>query len=300
MKFRSIILMAFLLVPAVGLSAIEVLDVSFFPPRFYVGDQVEAVMTVRSDYADSLEAPDIMPESQWVEYHRVQVRPVSRDKISEIHISFTAYVPGTVTLPALQLGPETLKGYEVLVNSLQAQYGSNLREIKSQMLVPGTQLALWLFSLGVLLLPLLWLLIAHYGADWLALVKARVLARRPYRRVQAALRRLLKGAEAMSEKDFYIELLTVLRRYFSEKSGTDCMSATSHEIERILGMLSQEGEIVQELKDVFYFGDRVKFAGAVAPTDIRFKHIARIIRITAVLEHKEPRYPAQVADYVHI
>ncbi|AFG38565.1 hypothetical protein [Spirochaeta africana] len=282
-----------------GISALQVLESTYFPPQFFVGDRVEHVLIVRSERAEHLREPEQLPVSQWVEIHSLQVQPHPGRDTAEIRMSFSAFVPGTLTLPAINLGPETLRGREVLVRSLQPEYGNELREARDQLLLPGTTLSLWLISAVVVLLPLFWLMISHYGHNWLAAVSARLSAIRPYRRLRSGLRRLARNLDSLSAKDFYIELLSSLRQYFSEKTGQDCMSATTYEVSRILDTLTDNPDAVRELQEVFRYGDLVKFAGAAAPVDVRRQHLAKVFRVAAVIEQKEPDLPPQVMRHVH-
>ncbi|MFW6362377.1 MAG: hypothetical protein ACOC0D_00910 [Spirochaeta sp.] len=282
--------------PADGL---EILESTFFPPQFFVGDQVEHVLVVRSEFAQQLRAPEELPQSQWMEFHSLQVEPHPEHDTAEIRMRFSAFVPGTVTLPVIHMGAESLQGREILVRSLQPRYGSELHEAQAQLLIPGTAVTLWLVSALVVALPLVWLLISHYGHSWLLAAMAKISEIRPYRRLRSRLRRLAKNGNGLSSKKFYIELLMVLRQYFSEKTSRDCMSATTFEVSRILETLSEDPEVVRELQEIFKFGDLVKFAGAQATMDIRHQHLITVFRVTAAIEQKESDVPAQVVKYVH-
>lgn len=103
----------------------------------------------------------------------------------------------------------------------------------------------------------------------------------------------------MSPRDFYIELHTVLRNYFSGKTGMDCIAATTFEIERILGRISEDSETTRKLTEVFHFGDKVKFAGQTADIEIRREHLLLVIETSAIIEQKEPEIPGQVMRHVY-
>lgn len=214
-------------------------------------------------------------------------------------MQFSVYIPGTVSLPVLHLGAESLTDREVVVRSLQPERGSELAEPRSQILLPGTQTALWLVSAVLLLLPVLWMLLARFGSRWLGSLRGYLTAILPYRRLRGGLRRLAKRIEDSPAKQFYIDLLQLLRQYFSEKTGQDCMSATTHELSRILELLSDDPAVLQDLKEVFRFGDMVKFAGTQAPVAVRSQHLIKVCRVTASIEAREPDIPQQVMPYVH-
>lgn len=296
---RVVIFSVLIVLGSLSTGALEVLESTFFPPQFFVGDRVEHVLVVRSDYVQELHVPDSLPSTHIIEFHRIDYSPHPDRDTAELRISFTAFVPGTVSLPPLHLGAETLSGREVLVRSVQTQYGSELQEPRSQLLIPGTILSIWLVSVIVLVIPVLYFVFTQYGADWIRKLISRITAQLPYRRLRLRLRRLSRMVGSCTAREFYIELLTVLRYYFTEKSAVDCMSATTHEISMILYKLTEDPKVIQELQEVFRYGDLVKFAGAQAPEDIRRTHLLMVFRASAVIEEKEADIPGQVMQNVH-
>lgn len=296
LKLRLVVLLILVVNPLLSL---DVIESAFSPPQFFIGDRVEYLLVVSSEYADQLRAPDSLPESQLIEFHSVDVRPHEGRNTAEIRLSFSAYVPGTISLPAIHLGAESLRGREILVRSLQPQYGSELQETRAQLPIPGTSLALWLISAFVVLVPAVWLLFMHYGPGWYAGLYHRFTQKLPYRRLRKSLIRLSRNLKVMSPRDFYIELHTVLRNYFSGKTGMDCIAATTFEIERILGRISEDSETTRKLTEVFHFGDKVKFAGQTADIEIRREHLLLVIETSAIIEQKEPEIPGQVMRHVY-
>ncbi len=288
-----------------AVESVRVKDISFFPPQFYVGDRVEAVLELDVASFDGLFEPEKLPESQWVEYHYIRLEHVpatdTQPDSFRLRLAFTAYVPGTVSLPVIDLGGARLDDYEILVHSLQPQYGSDLHELRPQMLLPGTQLILWLLSAFIILLPAAWLAFMQYGGSWRDSLLAWLRAGQPYRRLRSSLRRMLRLEQEWSAKGFYIELLTALRQYFTGKTGRDCMSATTYELQRILTDItdvSGSQAALQGMQEIFRFGDSVKFAGTSAGIELRREHLARVFVLAAQIEGKDPKVPKQVVEYV--
>ncbi|GAB6088732.1 hypothetical protein [Spirochaeta dissipatitropha] len=298
-RYTRLPVVFFLILIVNPLWSLEVVESAFSPPQFFIGDRVEYLLVVRSEYADQLRAPDNLPESQLIEFYSVDVRPHEGRNTAEIRLSFSAYVPGTISLPAIHLGAESLRGREILVRSLQPQYGSELQETRAQLPVPGTSLALWLISAFVVFVPAVWLLFMHFGPGWYAGLYHRFTVKRPYRRLRKSLIKLSRNLKLMNPREFYIELHTVLRNYFSGKTGMDCIAATTFEIERILGRISDDSESTRKLMEVFHYGDKVKFAGQAADIEIRREHLLSVIESTAVIEQKEPEIPGQVKRHVN-
>ncbi|TVQ35832.1 MAG: hypothetical protein EA384_15535 [Spirochaetaceae bacterium] len=269
-------------------------SITFLPQQFYVGDRVEMRVGVRSTAAVGLSVPEVMPQVEWGDLHHVRLVP--RGTEWEVRVIFTAFRPGTRTIPPLDLGAFTVSDLSVHIPSiLETQGRSEPAPPQEQAALPGTRLWITLFAVLLLLLPLLWIFTMSRGRRYLQEFIRRYRERQPYRRLVRALKTLSAGIEQMDGREFYIMLLEHIRRYLSTRLRADCMSATTAELDAYLEQLLFEAEDRRKLLELFRHGDLVKFAALPAPAEQRSEHITDL---RAVADNLEQRRHARQARLV--
>ncbi len=113
------------------------------PPVFYVGDQVEARLTLLLPEGKALLPPLSLPTQSWVLIRDVQVR--HDPPFERVTVKFVPFAPGVKTLPPLVLGDLTLDGVRISTNSLLGKEdASELEPPRDQLVLPHTELFVFL------------------------------------------------------------------------------------------------------------------------------------------------------------
>lgn len=254
----------------------------FLPSEYYVGDQVEVRLVVRTPFADALVAPATMPECSWGKIDHIVI---ARDQDEpEIRIKFTAFNPGIRTLPAINLGPVVLEKVNVFVSSLLTAGNTELAPPQDTALLPGTVLLLIIQSLIFLSLPVgLWFFLAK-GRPLFRLVWNRYREGLPYRRISRSLAAMAAGMEHMDARTFYIQVLQETRMYLSDRLRMPALSATTSELDTALRRHVHSPDAVNHVMQVFRHGDLVKFAKEPASLGVRMNELHQL---EASLKHIE-------------
>jgi hypothetical protein len=282
---RSILLALIILVLAPAVLAAQDYSISrtvFIPSVYYVGDRVELRLSLRSSLLDQIQLPQELPQPSWGTIHDIRI--IDREDEKDIRILFTSYYPGTRTLPAINLGPILLSDISIFVSSILDSNQQDLVPSRDQLILPGTQLIIILWSLLVLSVPLLWLVIFRWGRQYFALLIARYREGLPYRRLTKNLRDLTENAGAMDGRNFYITLLDLVREYLSGRIRVDARSATTRELEFALKKEVENPADRNFIVRLFHHGDLVKFASQPSTLKSRMDHLSQL---QEVLEHIE-------------
>lgn len=259
------------------------------PSEYYVGDRAELRARIRTAGNVELSVPAALPDAAWAVFHDVRLFPIDSQQ-TEIRVSFTAFRPGTQTLPAVDLGGIRLNGLTVHVDSVLEEGRTEPAPLEPPMLLPTTRLRLAGFVALVTIGPLLIWMLLRIGRGKMATLLARYRRAQPYRRLQKSLKRLESSAEELDAKSFYIILLEDMRRYFTQRLGRDLMSATSIEIIHFISDIDARGSDL--IAEAFREGDLVKFAGRQADLEQRQRHLHGVLHVVAELEAAPARRAA--------
>ena len=245
-----------------GLGAQAVVkEVQFSPPAFYVGDAVRARIFVEADDDVGVQAPESPPEADWVDIKSVSVEVVDGGFL--VLVDFVPFAAGTRSLPSLDLGTVQLRDVKVPTHSiLEASY-EGARDLRGQLLLPGTRLAVALALALIAMAPFLGYALVRLAWNWTKKTRNAYRIRRPARRLRRLLKKLRGGVGSESASEWFSELTDGLRTYFGAKIGHDCRSSTTAEIAR-MPFFTMGGTPAARLLDVLKNGDMVKFAGRFA------------------------------------
>ena len=250
---------------------VTVEELTFEPPRFYVGDRVTARVVVRS--SRQLTAPASVAADEWVVVHGVDTVPRS-DGHWEVRVGFSSYRPGVLTLPPIDVGAFRLENIRVQAASLlsgERAAAPVLRPPRPQLLLPATGGVLLGAAAAVLTVPYLLVsgvLLLAGRARRRRRRRARGLPRvqleRAVRRLQASSPRSMAAvAETVS---FYAQLAHLTRDYLAARTRIPAHACTTGELRAALsghalpehGLRGTPGT---ELAAILDTADRVKFAG---------------------------------------
>ncbi len=233
----------------------------FLPQDFYVGDTVELRVIFVPDGGMRVSRPSEMPVLSWIDFHEVSV--LQEEGQWQARIRFSSYAPGTRSLPPIELGDVVLDSIKIHTRSILNEESHEFYGIKDQLLVPGTRIAIALIVALLFFGPVLVLNFTgrlHRGFS--SFVAARR-GRRPSKRLNRVLKELRENQDQMSSRRFYIVLDEELRRYLSERTGSDFRSITSSEFAVHFRDVLPESdeERVKEVGELMQRSDMVKFGG---------------------------------------
>lgn len=261
----------------------------FLPPVYYVGDQVEMRLVVRSRFADQMTIPPELPQPSWGSLEDLRI--IERGLDRELRISFVPFEPGTKTLPTLNLGPLVVDGLTIFVTSILSTRSDrdDLEPIHGQMLLPGTQGLIILVLASLFLLPVALVSFIKITRKLITNVFLYYREGRPYRRLSRVLRTLRSSADVLTGREFYITLLSEMREYFSLRFSISAQSLTTRELQDIFFRFVSHGEDQDTLHKLFLHGDLVKFANLPSTITGRMNHLEQVDKIIQAIELRERR-----------
>jgi len=268
-KRRGSLSRIFMCVFFIGVGAVELFaaegarveNTIFLPQDFYVGDTVELRVTFIPDGGMRVRAPSEYPMLSWIDFHDISL--LEEDGRLQARIRFSSYAPGTRSLPPIEMGDVVLDSIKIHTRSILAGEAHDFYGIKNQLLIPGTRLAIVLTVAVLFFGPVLVLSFAGKLRRRVSSLVAAQRGRRPSKRVQKVLKELRESEDQMSSRKFYILLDGELRRYLSDRTGSDFRSITSSEFaEHLYAVLPGGNESrIGELGELMKRSDLVKFGG---------------------------------------
>jgi hypothetical protein len=264
-----------------------VIGTIFLPSIFYVGDQVEARITIRTRDEVSLVPPETMPKVAWAVFDSIAT--IERDDGWDVRVVFTPFEPGTHTLPPIDLGGVSVSGIDIHVRSILQDPLVELSPPRPQLLLPSTRLMFGIAGAVVVFLPLAWFTFVRWGRKQVRRLVLWYRRGKPYRNLSKQLRGLNAEVDSEDGRAFYRDMMVEMRKYLSQKLRRDCMSATTSELEEFLKPVVSSPESRKEIVSVFRAGDLVKFAGRSSTPSERRNHIDLLDRAASEIEAEQRR-----------
>ena len=260
----------------------RLVQTTFLPREFYVGDIVELRVEIQPDPGKVLRVPDSFPENTWMLIREIRIQ--ERGEYREISILFSSYQPGIRMMPPLNLGDITLEGLRVDTSSLLSRQRYDFMAATEPMFLPKTALYFALLVGGVLGIPLLALLFFRGLRNRIAAAVRAARRKRPFLRIQRALKELDRKILNRDGNQFYTTLLGELKTYLTQRSGVSFASLTTRETSAVLIGLYPEETFPAELDELFRYGDQVKFGGLDPYTSRKKEDLGRTGEILQALE----------------
>jgi hypothetical protein len=261
-------------------------QVVFLPQTYYIGDIVEARVIVRAAESLDLVPPTPLPRTDWVDIQSVVV--VQRADGYEVRVLFQPFFVGTRQLPPIDLGSMTLSGVSVVVRRIAVEEGElQLQPVRDQLLLPGTEALIAVSLLLLIGVPVVIVLTGGWARRWLATVRERYRASRPYRALSRGLRQLQSELHELDGKGYYIRLLDLARSFLGGRFGPRFRSATTGELDQQLRRAGVDEALRERLVALFQFGDLVKFAGRRVTVDDRTHHLEEVRTVALELRRQE-------------
>jgi len=250
-------------------------ETTLVPQIVYVGDRARLIVPLDSVLSASaplslvIDQRESLPKTGSVLIHRIEIE--RRPLVSRAIIDFTAFAPGDVAFPTIELGGLRLAGLRVKITSVLENGATELSPPEAALTAPGT----YLFIYGAIVI----VLIAVSGTLFLVLRgiprltaylerRRRGLAAGSLRRVLA---RLQTEGGQMEEGVFLTILFDELRSYLTYRTGSNCHALTAREFSLVLGSESIVPHFSSEdlafLESLFRRGDAVRFGAVPISSD---------------------------------
>jgi len=225
------------------------------PPKVYVGDRASLVLPLHGVAADaainssSFSSPDII-----IHHAVIERRPGG----IFLTVEFSAYTPGTLELPPLEIAGEIFNGIKIEISSILAADESALvlSGPALPLAIPGTSLLIYGSMSAGIALSLLAIGALLWGRNrlkgWLETWKRRRLIASMLGTEKRLRRALAKGAVRREILDI---LSTEFRGFLACFTGENCRAMTAAEI---AGLASMDGEF---LGGFFNRCDALRFSG---------------------------------------
>ena len=284
MRILVLLIIVLILLSGVSLGAdtgINSVDTIFLPKEYYVGDKVELRIKLTIEEGYTLQLPENIPESSWINFHSVEITKI--DKNSELRIVFTSFIPGTRSLPPLNLGGVVLNSVKLHTSSLIDSTGNDFAGIAGQLLLPGTKLML-VIGVGTLFLgPLLVLMLLGPLRKKITEFVRIGRGRRPIKRLNKILRELEDQKGRISCRRFYIRLSREVREYLSKRSEIDFTTLTTQDMSLALNRVVNT-EFAGNISEMMKLADSIKFGRLTTDDSRKISDIILIRDVSSFIE----------------
>ncbi len=285
MRIRVFLVIILISLPAAIIIAdtgISSVNTIFLPKEYYVGDKVELRIKLTLEDGYTVQLPENLPESSWIDFHSIEIAKTSKNP--ELAIVFTSFIPGTRSLPPLNLGGTVLNSIKIHTSSLIDSSGNDFIGIADQLLLPGTKLILVL-AVGTLFLgPLLVLiLLGPFRKRIVKLIRIGK-GRRPIRRLNRILKNLEDQKGKISCRRFYIKLSGEVREYLSKRSTVDFTTLTTQDMKSSLNRVINNSEFAENISEMMKLADIVKFGRLTTDDRRKISDIILVRNVASFLE----------------
>jgi hypothetical protein len=267
-------------------------ETMLIPRIIYVGDTATLVLTLpgaAQDAADVVLTGQLLNflHNENIDFHRIVLE--RRISGSRLLVEFTAFTPGLLELPAIEIDGERFSGLTVTVNSLLSKGSSFvLSGPASSLVMPGTALMLYgtIAGLALVLLSALWFILKgrRYLQKWAVIWRQWRLFASVKNMEKRLHKALLKGVNKRAILDKISEEFRVFLSFFA---GINCRAMTAREFEK----LAEYNPVF--LRDFFGKCDELRFCGAEVNSDDVLNLLADMRRFVDDFEKTGKEKPAR-------
>lgn len=247
-------------------------DATLVPQTVYVGDRARLIVALDASELPSdreslvADRPETLPKTGSVHIHRAEIE--RRQGRVRALIDFTAFAPGAVALPLIEVEGVRISGLEVRIASVLDAGAAELSPPADSLNAPGTYLLIYGGIFFLVAGAVGALLIAMRGLpafrEYLER-RRRGLAARSMRRV---LGRLAADGGKMDDGTLLSVLFDELRSYLTYRTGRNCHALTAREFPSVLGEESLTPRFSESdlafLENLFRLGDEIRFGSRPA------------------------------------
>jgi hypothetical protein len=233
------------------------------PNVVYVGDPAVLVLPLPASIKNSDDiiltslSPDI-PKDNNIDFHRIALE--RRVTSSRLLIEFTAFVPGYLKLPDIEIGGEHFSGLSVNINSVvDTRKSLQLSGHAASLAMPGTAMILYgaMAAVVFFLLLLLWFFLK--GRVLFELWAEKWKRQRLFTFIRNMEKRLQKALQKDENKRTILDKISgMFREFLSVLTNTDCRAMTAREFSRLPEAIIPNDGFLDKF---FHKCDRLRFSG---------------------------------------
>jgi len=290
-RFWSVMLFIFIFVPS---HAQNYTGAYLIPQIVYVGDIAGLILPLPGlavSGADIVLAPDSpdFPSDPNFDFHRIILE--RRSSGSRLLIEFSAFQPGLLELPPIEIGGQRFTGLRVEIKSVIAASGSGLELAgpASALAVPGTAFMVYGTLAGLVLVLgfTLWLLLR--GRRYLHILLSKWKRRSLLVSMKIIGKRLYKTLQKNGKgRDTLDKLSHEFRAFLSYFSGENCRAMTARELEQMPPFFESDSETGDGFLGKFFRRcDELRFSGGVIDSEDVFVVLADLRDFLEALEKAE-------------
>lgn len=260
-------------------------DISFYPDRIFIGDEVTCRLIIGKDLSAQClpPLPETLPQSGSVTVRSVTVQDEGERAV--IDILFSPYTVGFFYLPAVKCGDFEISGIRVTVLSLFAKGESPSMESPAPVYrLRGLYIGLAVGSCLLMLIPVFLLAFLPGMKKRLKQMAVRLFRRNPYRIFSSACRNLEKSVDFMDSRQLYNELTKIFRRYLTVRTGENFFIVMTREMSERLSAYLDDPEACRTAADIMEHSDAVRFGAKTEGISREKKDLVRIREIAGKIE----------------
>ncbi len=240
------------------------------PQVIYVGDPAVLVLPLPSGNQDAALGDIILtgispnfPSDEKIDFHRIVLE--RRTAGSRLLIEFTAFAPGVLELPVIEIENERFAGLTVTVNSVLDSNGQRvLARSASTLAMPGTALMLYGTMAAIVFIVFLIIWFALKGRRFLESRIAKWKRKRLFASMRNTEKRLQKALLKDADKRYILDKLSdEFKTFLSCFMEENCRAMTAREFEKLPFDSAFDGHF---LGNFFRACDELRFSGKDAGT----------------------------------
>ena len=238
----------------------QIEQISFYPERIYIGDEVTCRVTVYKNPDTSLRPPesDRLPSGRHVRF--ISVNVLDEGRHAYIDIVFAAYNLGVFFLPDLHCGDFVLTG--IKVNVLSVRNGgevfsgiqpASVYRLKGLYFAAGViaVLAAAVILAAVVFLP---------GAKMrLKKLSGRLFSHHPYKVFLAFCRNMEKTVDSTDSRRLYDEMTNHFRLYLTRRTGENFFIVMTRDFKARISEYLPDAAVCEKAAEILTFSDTVRF-----------------------------------------
>jgi len=245
------------------------------PKVVYVGDPAVLVLPlpaaiINSDDIIMTELSPNIPKDDNIDFHRVILE--RRVTGSRLLIEFTAFVPGYLKFPEIEIDGEYFNGLSVTINSvIDTRKSLQLSGYASPLAMPGTAVLLYGFLAIVVLFLLLVLWFIFKGRTFINILIEKWKLLRLFTFIRNVERRLQKALMRGGDKRAILDKISdTFREFLSVLTKANCRSMTAREFIKLPEETIHNSNF---LGDFFRRCDKFRFSGE----DVNLREISGLL-----------------------
>ena len=264
------------------------------PRRIFIGDPAVFVLPLPGTAGGSsdivlTELSANFPSHTDIDFHRIVLE--RRTSGSRLMIEFTAFVPGLLEFPAIEIGGDRFAGLTVTVDSIINNRSTPvLSGPASSLAMPGTAVMLYGIMAALIIVILLAIWFVLKGRIFLNKLNKKLIYWNLFISMKVTEKHLKNSVLNGEDKRLILDKISdEFRNFLSYLTGSNCRAMTASEFERLhLKLFVTENLNKSILQNFFNKCDELRFSG----NDVNTKEILRLLAwmrsILAVLEKTKP------------